>query len=123
MLSKGLFFFIGLTGAFMKCSLFYTLAPQEKGNNLTAVFQIIDILTMTSFAIKIRNCASAFYNSPFFLSFSKKMSGQLCVEKVIYSPHSGGCVRLNRLSRVHLTAYSWSFPSIEISMFYSFIFF
>lgn len=75
----------------MKCSLCYTPAPQEKGNNPTAVFQTIDILAMTSFAIKITNCANAFYNSPlfffFFESFCKKMSGRLCIEKVIYSLH------------------------------------
>lgn len=66
MLSKGLFFFPGLSGASMKCSLCYTPAPQEKGNNPTAVFQTIDILAMTSFAIKITNCVNAFYNSPLF---------------------------------------------------------
>lgn len=66
MLSKGLFFFPRFSGASMKCSLCYTPAPQEKENNPTAVFQTIDILAMTSFAIKITNCANAFYNSQFF---------------------------------------------------------
>lgn len=124
MLSKGLFFLPGPSGASMKCSLCYPLAPQEKGNNPSAVFQTIDILAMTSFAIKITNCANAFYNSPLlFKRFCKKMSGRLCIEKVIYAPQSGGCVQLNRPSKVLPTAHSWSFPSIEISLLYFLIFF
>lgn len=66
MLSEGLFFFPELSEACMKCSLCYTPGPQEKGNNPTDLFQTIDILAMTSFAIKITNYADVFYNSPLF---------------------------------------------------------
>lgn len=51
----------------MKCSLCYPLAPQEKGNNPSAVFQTIDILAMTSFAIKSQTVQMHFITPHFSL--------------------------------------------------------